>query len=109
MKTWQRIKRDPVLLKTYFVREKVIQTIRAYFKNQGFHEVFTPIMVPVPSIEPNLEVFETQLRTAKGIKRRAFLISSPEYAHKRLLTAGVGNLFEITKSFRNEEEVTHNG
>jgi len=106
MKTWQRIKKNSDLLKTYFVREKVIQTIREFFKGEGFHEVFTPIMVPVPSIEPNLEVFETELRTSTGKKKRAFLISSPEYSHKRLLAAGVGNLFEITRSFRNEEEVS---
>ena len=106
MKTWQRIKDSPKLLKTYYVRERVIQTIRKYFQDAGFHEVFTPIMVPVPSIEPNLEVFETELRTSTGKKKRAFLISSPEYAHKRLLSAGVGSLFEITHSFRNEEEVS---
>ncbi len=106
MKTWQRIKKDPKLLEKYLVREKVIQTIRKYFLDQAFHEVFTPIMVPVPSIEPNLEVFETELRTSSEIKKRAFLISSPEYAHKRLLSAGVGSLFEITHSFRNEEEVS---
>jgi lysyl-tRNA synthetase class 2 len=106
MKTWQRIKNNPGLMKQYLVRERVIDAIRSFFKDQGFHEVFTPIMVPVPSIEPNLEVFETQLRTSTGKKKRAFLISSPEYAHKRLLSAGVGNLFEITKSFRNEEEVS---
>lgn len=88
------------------MRERVIQTIRNFFKKEGFHEVFTPIMVPVPSIEPNLEVFQTELRTAKGVKRKAYLISSPEYAHKKLLAAGVGSLFEITHSFRNEEEVS---
>lgn len=106
MRTWQRIKQNPDLLKTYFVRERVIQTIRKYFLDQNFHEVFTPIMVPVPSIEPNLEVFETEIRTSTGKKKRAFLISSPEYAHKRLLSAGVGSLFEISRSFRNEEEVS---
>jgi len=106
MKTWQRIKNNPDLLNQYLVREKVVDTIRSFFKNQGFHEVFTPVLVPVPSIEPNLEVFETELRTSTGKKKRAFLISSPEYAHKRLLSAGVGNLFEITRSFRNEEEVS---
>jgi lysyl-tRNA synthetase class 2 len=106
MKTWQRIKNDPQLLDQYLVREKVIDTIRAFFKDQGFHEVFTPILVPVPSIEPNLEVFQTELRTSKGLSKRAFLISSPEYAHKKLLAAGVGNTFEITRSFRNEEEIS---
>jgi lysyl-tRNA synthetase class 2 len=106
MRTWQHIKNDPKICKRYLIRERVIDTIRKFFKDKKFHEVFTPIMVPVPSIEPNLEVFETELRTSKGIKKRAFLISSPEYAIKRLLAAGVGNCFEITKSFRNEEEVS---
>jgi elongation factor P--(R)-beta-lysine ligase len=106
MKTWQRIKNDPKLLGQYLVRERVVDTIRSFFKGQGFHEIFTPILVPVPSIEPNLEVFETQLRTSKGLKRKGFLIMSPEYAHKKLLAAGVGNVFEITRSFRNEEEAS---
>lgn len=106
MKTWQRIKNDPKLLEGYFVREKVIDTIRSFFKDQGFHEVFTPVMVPIPSIEPNLEVFKTELRTSKGLKRDGYLIMSPEFSIKKLLSAGVGNCFEITKCFRNDEEVS---
>jgi lysyl-tRNA synthetase class 2 len=106
MKTWQRIKNNPKPMGKYLVREKVIDTIRFFFKDQSFREVFTPILVPVPSIEPNLEVFETQLRTSKGSKRQGFLIMSPEFSIKKLLAAGVGNCFEITKCFRNEEEVS---
>jgi lysyl-tRNA synthetase class 2 len=104
--TWQRIKNNPKLVERYLVREKVVDTIRFFFKDQGFHEVFTPILVPVPSIEPNLEVFETQLRTSKGVNRKGFLIMSPEFSIKKLLAAGIGNCFEITKCFRNEEEVS---
>lgn len=103
MKTWQRIKRDPALLPQYFVREKVVDAIRHFFKAQGFHEVFTPVLVPVPSAESNLEVFKTELRTTSEDKRSAFLIMSPEYAIKKLLAAGVGSCFEITHCFRNEE------
>lgn len=106
MKTWQKIKSDPKLLDQYLVREKVIDTIRSFFKDQGFHEVQTPILVPIPSIEPNLEVFQTELRTSKGAKRDGFLIMSPEFSIKKLLAAGIGNCFEITKCFRNEEEVS---
>lgn len=106
MKTWQKIKATPKLLDRYLVREKVIDTIRSYFKDQGFHEVFTPILVPIPSIEPNLEVFQTRLQTTKGIKRKAYLIMSPEFSIKKLLAAGVGSCFEITKCFRNQEEVS---
>lgn len=106
MKTWQRIKKNPKLINQYLVREKVIDIIRSYFKNQGFHEVQTPTLVPIPSIEPNLEVFQTELRTSLGKKKRAFLIMSPEFSIKKLLSAGIGNCFEIAKCFRNEEEVS---
>jgi lysyl-tRNA synthetase class 2 len=106
VKTWQKIKERPELMKRYLVREKVIDTIRSFFKNQGFREVFTPILVPVPSIEPNLEVFKTQLRTSKGVKRDTYLIMSPEFSIKKLLAGGVGSCFEITRCFRNEEEVS---
>ncbi len=106
MKTWQRVKEDPNLLKNYLVREKVVDTIRSFFKKRDFREVFTPILVPVPSIEPNLEVFKTELRTSKGLKRDGYLIMSPEFSIKKLIAGGVGNCFEITKCFRNEEEVS---
>src|SRR5258706_15201359 len=106
MKTWQRIKNNPELLDKYLVREKVTDTIRSFFKKKGFREVSTPILVSIPSIEPNLEVFQTELRTSKGLKRDGFLIMSPEFSIKKLLAAGIGNCFEITKCFRNEEEVS---
>lgn len=106
MQTWEKIGNDQSLLNKYFVREKVIDSIRTFFKKQSFHEVHTPIMVPTPSCEPNLEVFKTRLKTLKGIERDAFLIMSPEYSIKKLLSAGIGNCFEITRCFRNDEEVS---
>lgn len=106
MKTWQQIKNNPKLLNRYLIREKAIDIIRSFFKRQGFHEVFTPILVPIPSNEPNLEVFKTELRTYLGKKRNGYLIMSPEFSIKKLLAAGIGNCFEITRCFRNEEEVS---
>lgn len=107
MNTWQQIKNNPKLLDRYFIREKVTDTIRSFLKKRGFHEVFTPILVPIPSIEPNLEVFKTELRTSKGKKMPGYLIMSPEFSIKKLLAGGLGNCFEITKCFRNEEEVSN--
>lgn len=106
MQTWEKIKENPSLLEKQLVRERIIDCIRSFFKKQKFHEVQTPILVPTPSCEPNLEVFKTQLKTLKGTQRDAFLIMSPEYSIKKLLSAGIGNCFEITKCFRNEEEVS---
>lgn len=105
-KTWQKIRENPRLLERYLVRERVVDTIRGFFKRKGFHEVQTPILVPTPSIEPNLEVFKTQLKTSKGVKRDGYLIMSPEFSIKKLLAAGVGNCFEVAHCFRNEEEVS---
>jgi lysyl-tRNA synthetase class 2 len=106
MNTWRKLKQNPELISQYLVREKVIDTIRSFFKAEGFHEVQTPILVPVPSAEPNLEVFETLLKTASGKTRRAFFILSPEYSLKKLVASGLGNIFEITRCFRNREEVS---
>lgn len=106
MQTWKRIKNNPILVEKYLIREKVVDVIRNFFKSQNFHEVFTPILVSVPSIEPNLEVFATELRTSKGKKKKGYLIMSPEFSIKKLLASGLGNSFEITKCFRNEEEIS---
>jgi lysyl-tRNA synthetase class 2 len=77
--------------------------MRAYFKGEGFMEVETPKLLPQPSTEPFLEVFETTLKFAEGDSYRAFLPSSPEFSIKKLLAAGIGSCFEICKSFRNGE------
>lgn len=103
MKTWQHIKNNSSLLQPFKVREKVIDAIRAYFKGAGFLEVETPKLLPQPSTEPFLEVFQTELKFDDGSKYSAFLPTSPEFALKKLLVAGVGNVFEICKSFRNGE------
>jgi lysyl-tRNA synthetase class 2 len=88
-----------------WMRERVIDTIRAFFKSNGYHEVETPQLVPVPSCEPFLEVFETQLLSADAAHspQRAFLTSSPEFSMKKMLAAGSGPIFQICKSFRNGE------
>lgn len=103
MKTFQRLKANPELFQPHWVREQVIDAIRAYFKGRGFHEVEVPLLLPTPSTEPFLEVFKTVLTDDHGHTSDAFLPSSPEFALKKLLSAGSGSNFTITKSFRNGE------
>lgn len=103
VKTFQKLKQHPELWERYWVREKVIDAIRAYFKAEGFHEAEVPLLLPTPSTEPFLEVFQTELKDDQGSKWQAFLPSSPEFALKKLLSAGSGSVFTITKSFRNGE------
>lgn len=85
------------------MREQVIDAIRAFFKSKGFHEAEVPLLLPAPSTEPFLEVFQTELKDDQNKKWQAFLPSSPEFALKKLLSAGSGSVFSITKSFRNGE------
>ena len=103
MKTFQKLKQNPKLWERYWIREKVIDAIRTYFKEQGFHEAEVPLLLPAPSTEPFLEVFQTELKDDQGNKWQGFLPSSPEFALKKLLAAGSGSVFTITKSFRNGE------
>ena len=104
--TWRRVRDGRQPLEPLLLRERVLDTIRAFFKSRGFREVETPLLVAHPGMEPHLEVFETPLVTAGGRRARAFLTTSPEYAMKKLLAAGLERIFQITKAFRNREELS---
>lgn len=103
MKNWQKLRQDGELKRRLLMREQVIDGIRSFFKQQGFHEVETPLLVVAPGTEPYLEVFETKLKKPAGKSMSAYLLTSPEYAMKKLLAAGMGNIFQVCKSFRNNE------
>lgn len=103
MKNWQRLRQNPELWTGFLLREQVIQGIREFFLQNNFHEVETPLLVEHPGTEPFLEVFETQLLKADGRKVPAFMLTSPEYAMKKLIVAGLHNIFQVCKSFRNAE------
>ena len=103
MKTWQKLRENPQLFQKHFLRQKLIQETRNFFLNRGFTEVETPILTPTLIPESYLEIFDTYLPDRKRQKTKMFLSTSPETALKKLLVAGIGNCFEITKSFRNTE------
>jgi lysyl-tRNA synthetase class 2 len=105
MKNWQKIKTNPSLKTRFLMREKLVDALRLFFKQNHFHEVETPLMVSVPSTEPYFNLFETKLQFTDGREKPAYLISSPEYAMKKLLAAGFGNIFQICKAFRNQESL----
>lgn len=103
MSNWKRLHDCPHLWETYFVREKVIKAIRGYFDANSFHEIETPILIANPPAESYVDVFETTVLDRKRKRYPAYLSTSPEVALKKLLVAGVGNCFSMTKSFRNTE------
>lgn len=110
MKNWQRLLRDSDFKRRLLLREQINAAVREFFQSRQYHEVETPLLVAAPGAEPYLNLFTTQLELPTGQRHQAYLLTSPEYALKKLLAAGLGNIFEICKSFRNQESLggTHN-
>lgn len=77
-------------------RARIVQQIRGYFDVRNVMEVSTPVIIPAGITDPNIE--SLALAGNEG-----FLRTSPEYAHKRLLAAGFGDLFELGPVFRANE------
>jgi len=107
MKTWKKLHNNSGLWPRYFVREKVLTAIRRFFLDRVFHEIETPSLTCSLPPESYLDIFETKLYDRMNHSRRAFLPTSPEPFLKKLLVAGVGNCFSITKSFRNTEDTSY--
>ncbi len=103
MTTWKKLKQRPELWRQYFIREKVLRAIRIFFEDREFHEVETPILIAHPPAESYLDVFETKLLDRNRKAQQAYLSTSPEVPLKKLMVAGLGNCFALTKSFRNME------
>jgi lysyl-tRNA synthetase class 2 len=103
MTTWQKLKNNPALWFKYFLRERAIKQIRLFFDTQGFHEVETPILIGRPPAESYLDVFQTALLDRKRNSTPMYLSTSPELSLKKLMVAGIGNCYALTKSFRNTE------
>ncbi|MBU0668162.1 EF-P lysine aminoacylase GenX [Patescibacteria group bacterium] len=84
-------------------RARVIDGIREFFKGQDFLEASTPEIVRLPGMEPYLDIFKTRFTDTKGAVEDLYLITSPEYAMKKLLVSGCEKIFQICRSFRNKE------
>ena len=83
--------------------DMVQSEVRSFFDSRGFLEVRTPLLVDVPGMEPNLDPFLAEVRDQSGSSRTMGLITSPEYAMKKLLGAGLEKIYTITPTFRNNE------
>ena len=85
-------------------RAAILAEIRRFFSDRGVLEVETPAMSQATITDIHLFPFETRFvgpGAADGMT--LYLMTSPEYHMKRLLTAGSGPIFQMCRSFRNEE------
>ncbi len=85
-------------------RMALIRAVRGWFDGQGFYEVETPALQVSPGMEPHLQAFQTTLMNPeRDHERDLYLHTSPEFAMKKLLVAGLPGLYQICKVFRNAE------
>jgi len=89
-------------------RGRIVAAIRAFFVERDFVEVETPALQVSPGLEPHLMAFATDLDESGSGSRPRYLHTSPEFAMKKLLVAGVPRLFQLAHCFRNgERSATH--
>lgn len=87
-------------------RGELLRRIRAFFAARGVLEVETPLLAAGANPDPNVESLPAV--AVPGVGRR-WLQTSPEFAMKRLVAAGVGPIYQVTHAFRaNESGRLHN-
>src|SRR5512133_384758 len=91
-------------------RTRLSAEVRRGLGELGYEEVETPALVPAPGMEPHLHPFEAPfVPEGGGAPRPLWLVTSPEYAMKRLLADGFPRVFQLARVFRNGEvSPTHN-
>lgn len=91
------------------MRARVLAAVRAFFAERGFIEVETPCLQLSPGMEPHIMALATALaEPTGGPPRRLYLHTSPEFAMKKLMVAGIERLYQIARVWRDgERSSTH--
>lgn len=76
-------------------RAVMLSKVRSFFSSKNVLEVDTPILSHSAPIDEHIEVMCVDLQSTKG-----YLHTSPEYAMKRLLALGMGDIFQLGHVFR---------
>lgn len=84
-------------------RQALMNKVRNFFTSRNSLEVETPTLSNAGGTDPQLDYFQVGV---EGEPPR-FMMTSPEFHMKRLLAAGFGDIFQITKSFRKDEFGSH--
>ena len=105
---WWRPERFARKRELLAARGRITAVTRAFFAARDFAEVETPALQVCPGMEPHLMAFEINLEEPGEGRRPRYLHTSPEFAMKKLLVAGVPRLFQLARVFRNGERgATH--
>jgi elongation factor P--(R)-beta-lysine ligase len=96
--------RPAASMATLVERAKLIQQIRQFFYSRQVLEVETPTLSHASVSDVHMRAFATTFNNPLAAEVSAlYLQTSPEFAMKRLLCAGSGAIFQLSKAYRNEE------
>ena len=104
--TWQPTATPEALLR----RSEIVWQLRQFFHSRGFAEVHTPIISHDTVVDLNIEPVRIPGRSldCQGAgDEDLFLQTSPEFAMKRLLAAGMRSIYSIGPVFRAGERGTN--
>src|ERR1700750_1088699 len=90
-------------------RGHILNAMRDVFASRGFVEVDTPALQVSPGLEPHLRAFATELHDPQeAAAALRYLHTSPEFAMKKLLVAGMPRIWQLAHVFRDgERSATH--
>lgn len=101
MSDWQ----PSATIETLKRRAQLLADVRHFFVQRQVLEVETPILSHAAPTALYLDSFTTDYVDAGGGEPQScYLQTSPEFAMKRLLAAGSGDIFQIARVFRNGEQ-----
>lgn len=82
-------------------RARILASIREFFAERRVLEVETPALSSAGVTDPALENVSALVASLGA--RPQYLHTSPEFAMKRLLAAGCGDIYQICRVFRDDE------
>jgi len=80
-------------------RAQLYRQIRDFFAARDVLEVDVPTLGRRAALDPNLEALQVVCEN-----QTYYLQTSPEYFHKRLLSAGSGSIYSLTRAYRQGEQ-----
>jgi lysyl-tRNA synthetase class 2 len=88
-------------LETLRRRAAMLAAVRSFFAARGVLEVETPALSSTGVTDPAIESVVANARSLGAA--RQYLHTSPEFAMKRLLAAGSGDIYQLCRVFRDDE------